>query len=223
VRERPLIPQYSYSLTPQYPSVRFGTEIFFCGIGDFNTRKMFIRRLNVDEDYELYKEVYEWEKDYPRWLQDAEKVARLGFDKFIEQTKDRADIGVFDPEFIAMISVLKRAPQIYEGHVWAKRGTDIEQLAWVVFNLRKSLEKELGMKACYVWIVEKNLPVKKLCMMAGLVPDGGVLIDGESHGKPIKWVRLSYRRVYGEEKTDFDTERDAERDAEYQLQQHEYV
>jgi hypothetical protein len=84
-------------------------------VGDFNTRKMEIRRLNVSEDYELFHRIYEWEKDYPRWLRDAEKVARLEFEQFIEEAKDRADIGVFDPEFTALISVLKRAPRALKG------------------------------------------------------------------------------------------------------------
>lgn len=175
---------------------------------------MEIRRLNVADDLELFRQVYEWEKDYPRWLCDAEKVAKLDFDDFILEAKDRADIGVFDPDLTALISVLKRAPQIYEGHVWAKRGTDIESLAWVVFNLRESLEKQLGMKACYVWIVERNRPVKKLCMMAGLMPDGGRMMDGESHGRPIKWVRLSY----GKKENNVYAERDAERLPEYEFQ-----
>jgi hypothetical protein len=184
---------------------------------------MFIRRLNVDSDLALFREIYEWEKEYPRWLQDAEKVARLDFNDFISQAKDRADIGVFDPQFIAMISVIKRAPKIFEGHVWAKRGTNVESLAWVVFSLRGNLEKEFDMEAAFVWIVERNLPVKKLCMMAGLMPDGGRMTDGESHGKPITWVRLSCRRFYGEEKTGHDAEREHQRLAEYEFQQHEYV
>jgi hypothetical protein len=54
-----------------------------------------------------------------------------------------------------------------------ERETDLEMLRWVLFNLRSSLENELGMKAIFAWIVEKNRAVIRLCGMAGLMPDGG--------------------------------------------------
>jgi hypothetical protein len=176
---------------------------------------MFIRRLSVEEDFKLFREVYRWDRDYPRWYKDAEKVARLKFRTFIEQAKERADIGVFDPEFTGLISVIKRTPEIYEGHVWARRKTSVETLAWAVFNVRESLEKELGMRAAYVWVVKRNRPVRKLCTMAGLMADGAKLIDGESHGKPITWVR----HIYGKAQNHSNDEQQPE----HELRQYELV
>jgi len=151
-----------------------------------------IRRLDPEKDLELYRETYEWDRSYPQWYQDAEKVARLDLEQFIEQAKERADIGIFLPEFVALISILRRAPKVFEGHIWAKRHTKIETLGWAAFNVRKSLERDLGMLAGYVWIVKRNAPIRKLCILAGLVPDGAEFVDGISHGKPITWIRCSY-------------------------------
>lgn len=150
-----------------------------------------IRRLDPIKDRGCFVEAYSWDKDYPRWYQDLEKIAHLPLDKFIDQAPERADFGLFVPDLVGMISILRRAPQVFEGHVWAKRRTPIEPLGSFGAQLRESLQGDLDMKFGYVWIAQKNLPIKKLCAMIGLRPDGAIEIDGESHGRPIVWERYS--------------------------------
>jgi len=150
-----------------------------------------IRRLDPQTDEHLLREVYEWDKDYPRWFQDLEKVSHWPLEQFLAEAPDRADLGVFDDELVALISIIRRAPYVYEGHIWAKRGSRVESLAsgvsWVIERLVEDLKMRLG----YVWIAKRNLPIKQMCIMANLKFDGSTVIDGESHGKPIEWQRFS--------------------------------
>jgi len=151
-----------------------------------------IRRLNPKDDEHLLREIYDWDRELPRWYQDLEKVSHWPLEKFLKEAPDRADLGVFDDEeFVALVSIIRRDAGIFEGHIWAKRGSRVENLAdavsWIVERLIEDLQMRLG----YVWIAKKNRPIKKLCTMANLRFDGSTLIDGESHGKPIEWQRFS--------------------------------
>ncbi len=151
-----------------------------------------IRRLDPTTDEHLLREIYTWDKEHPQWYQDLEKVAGWPLEQFLKEAPDRADLGVFDgEEFVALISIIRRDVGVYEGHVWAKRGNKVEDLAaavnWVVERLTEDLQMRFG----YVWIAKKNRPIKKVCTMAGLRFDGTTLTDGESHGKPIEWQRFS--------------------------------
>lgn len=150
-----------------------------------------IRRLNPNET-DLLRQIYEWDKDFPRWYQDLEKVSHWPLEKFLEEAPDRADLGVFDDdEFKALISIIRRDVGVFEGHVWAKRGSKVEELAdavaWIIERLIEDLQMRLG----YVWVAKKNHPIKKMCTMAALRFDGATITDGESHGKPIIWERYS--------------------------------
>ncbi len=152
-----------------------------------------IRRLNPKTDEHLLRQCYEWDKDYPKWYQDLEKVSHWPLELFLAEAPDRADLGVFDDdEFVALVSIIRRDVGIFEGHIWAKRGSRVENLAAAVSWIMERLIEDLQMRFGYVWIAKKNRPVKKMCTMAGLRPDGATQIDGESHGKPIIWERLSY-------------------------------
>ena len=151
-----------------------------------------IRRLDPDKDRTLYKEVFEWEQGYPRWLRDAEKSCGMSLEEFllVGTLERRADVGVFTPELTGMVSVnFDRGSKVFEGHVWAKRGTSLETLADAILNVIHCCVKDLGLEGFFVWVVKRNNPIKKLCDMIGCVRDGETVFDGESHGKPIEWQR----------------------------------
>lgn len=150
-----------------------------------------IRRLDPEKDRNLYEEAFEWERNYPRWLRDAEKACSVPLPEFLEKADARADIGIFAPEFIGMVSIISRGVKVFEGHVWAKRCTNLGMLAEGVGSVVQSLIVDLEMRAGFVWVAKSNRPIRKLCGIIGLLPDGAEVVDGESHGKPIIWQRLS--------------------------------
>ena len=156
---------------------------------------MNIRRLNPKIDQALYAQAFEWEKNYPRWLRDAEKACSVPLPEFLERAVTRADIGIFAPDFCGMVSIIPRGEGVFEGHIWARRGSAVSVLAEAVDRIRQSLVRDVGMRAGFVWIVKNNRPIKKVCILAGLTPDGAEVVDGESHGKPIVWQRLSCMTV----------------------------
>ncbi len=152
-----------------------------------------IRRLDPEKDRECLIQCFEWDKDYPRWYRNLEKVSHWPLEQFLKEAPDRADLGVFNAdELVALISVIRRDVGIFEAHIWAKRGSCVENLAaaasWVIERLVEDLQMRFG----YVWIAKRNLPIKQLCIMSGLRFDGTTVTDGESHGKPIEWQRFSY-------------------------------
>jgi hypothetical protein len=150
-----------------------------------------IRRL-TERDHEYLIEAYSWDADYPQWYRDLEKVSHWPLEQFLKEAPDRADLGVFDDEkLVALISIIRRGVGVFEGHVWAKRGSKIQELAgatrWVIERLIEDLQMRFG----YVWVAKRNLPIKQMCIMANLRFDGSTVIDGKSHGKPIEWQRFS--------------------------------
>lgn len=152
---------------------------------------MEIRRLNPETDAALYEKAFTWERAYPRWLRDAEKACSIPLPEFIAKAITRADIGIFAPEFVGMVSIIPRGEGVYEGHIWAKRGTVVTDLAIGVGSVVRGLVTDFAMRCGYVWVAKRNTPIRNLCAIIGLLPDGAELIDGESHGRPIVWQRLS--------------------------------
>ncbi len=151
-----------------------------------------IRRLDPEKDRERLAEIYEWDRDYPRWFQDLEKVSHWPLEQFLKEAPDRADLGVFnEDEMVALVSIIRRDVGIFEGHIWAKRHSKVEHLANAVSWVIERLIEDLKMRFGYVWVAKRNLPIKQMCIMAGLRPDGATVTDGESHGKPIEWQRFS--------------------------------
>ena len=158
-----------------------------------------LRRLDPTKDREVYQQVFGWEADYPRWLRDAEKACGVGLDEWLGlgQLERRADIAVYDPELAAMFSIhFDRGPKIFEAHVWAKRRTSLATLVEAADQLISSATNHLGMRAFYVWIAKRNVPIKRLCDRIGCVADG-TMIDGESHGRPIEWQRMTWINPHG--------------------------
>src|SRR6185369_3465490 len=104
-----------------------------------------IRRLDPEKDKECLIEAYSWDKDYPRWYQDLEKVSHWPLEQFLKEAPDRADLGVFsDEQLVALISIIRRAPYVFEGHIWAKRRSRVDDLAgavaWTIDRLREDLK-----------------------------------------------------------------------------------
>lgn len=151
---------------------------------------MTIRRLDLEKDADAYREAYYWDKDYPRWFRETDSVFKPDFETFMEQAEkdDQADIGVFNPELVGLVSMTQRGKGIYEAHLRAKRGTDVDVLAQAAFQVRHSL-REIGMKEVFVWVNKKNKAVQKLCMMAGMRLQGLTMIK-PSGEKLTYWLRM---------------------------------
>ena len=121
-----------------------------------------IRRLNPKEDEHLLRLAYEWDRHLPRWYQDLERVAGWPLEQFLKEAPDRADLGVFDEdEFVALVSIIRRDVGIFEGHIWAKRGSRVENLASAVTWVVERLIEDLQMKFGYVWVAKKKPPYQE--------------------------------------------------------------
>ena len=164
-----------------------------------------IRRLHPIEDESLLREAFEWDAYAPSWYADSDSIFRPGsIEEYLQLAKgeDQIDVGVFDEDLVGLITISRRGDKIYEAHLSAKRGTNVEFLAEAGFQVREQLF-EIGMNVGFVWVAQKNLHVKKLCELVGFLPDGLMMLrgsynvkmlDGTIHYKPIEWVRMRTTR-----------------------------
>lgn len=166
-----------------------------------------MRRLRLPDDEVLIREAYRWDEDRPRWWREMDHVFNSGTeDDFVEKAHNpsTAFIGVFEtdetsytPSMIALIIVETPAPFIHEGHLSVKRGADTVKVATACITLISDLFG-LGMTQAIVWVAERNIGVRRLCVTLGLQPDGVSQWRGACHrktgSKPIKWLRHSINR-----------------------------
>jgi hypothetical protein len=166
-----------------------------------------IRRLDPDRDADLYRQRWEWRERYPRSLRDATAVDSVGsFEEFLEQARcARADIGIFDGELIACVSLQWRGEGVYEIHLSAKRGVRLEQLLEPCLSIQKTIFEDLNARFIYAFTPDWNKGTILLATILGLEPDGVRRLRGTTRGRLITWIRLSQSRAA--------YERDAKTDA----------
>jgi hypothetical protein len=160
---------------------------------------MIIRRLNPTER-DLFAEAWSWRLNAPRWYQDSDKVfGPESFEEFMELAhgEDQADLGVFNPELVGLITLTMRAKNVYEAHLSAKRGTSVDLLSDAAFQVRNLLFEQ-GMEEGYVWVASKNHAVKRICANAGFYANFVTMLKGLSHGRPIEWHQLVTTRAQWE-------------------------
>lgn len=159
-----------------------------------------IRRLDSDTDRDFYAEAWAWDIDAPRWYQDSDAVFRPeSFDEYMKLAHgdDQCDVGVFDDELIGLITVTLRGKGVYEGHLSAKRGANLEMLAEAVLQIRCQLF-ERGMSEAYLWVAAKNRAIRKLCANAGFYGTFVTMLRGSSHNRPIEWEQWVTTRTQWE-------------------------
>lgn len=156
-----------------------------------------IRRLDPDKDVDLYRQAWGWREQYPRSLREATKVHSVEtFEEFLELSRGaRADIGVFEEEFLAVISVQWHSEGIFEIHFSSKRGTRVEQLIEPCLNIQKTIFENLNAKLIFAFTPEWNRSVLLLGQALGLQPTGVTKLFGTtSRGRVIVWAQLAQTR-----------------------------
>ncbi len=154
-----------------------------------------LRRLTKD-DSDLLREAYLWDEGRPQWYREADAVFNCGTaDDLIAQIDDKRKIfvGVFDPDFTAVVIIEWKGDGLFEGHLLARRGTNLETVIESANYLMRDM-LQFGMQEVAVWIAEKNRSVRRLCDSIGLLPDGVVMYKGSYRGRVIRWLRHSIRR-----------------------------
>lgn len=134
-----------------------------------------------------------WERDHPQWYRQMDGVfGPQTPDEFVDLVDDpeNALIGIFNPELTGLITASLASKDRYAVHLWAKRGTSLDVLAEAGYQIREQLVR-FGAKEIFVWVAEKNRPVKQLCARLGLLPDGIEMLKGCYKGKVIVWQRLT--------------------------------
>jgi len=155
---------------------------------------MELRRLETPQDDPLLRQIAEWDKDVPEWYRQMDSV--FGIDSAeglirLVSAPDNAFIGVFNPTLVGMITLSLAGKNRFAVHLWAKRGASLEVLAEAGYQIREQLV-EFGAREIFVWVAEKNRPVRNLCARLGLMPDGVEIIKGSYKKRAIVWIRLTY-------------------------------
>lgn len=154
-----------------------------------------IRRLTID-DADVLREAWNWDTGRPSWYRQMDQVFNRGtVEDFVIQLADpsRAFIGVWSNELYAVVVIQYHGAGVFEGHLLARRGTDIEMIARVVYSLLHDL-LDYGLSEAIVWVAERNTSVRKLCARIGFQPDSVWMWKGAYRNRVIKWERYSIRR-----------------------------
>lgn len=152
-----------------------------------------LRRLD-NGDKDLLRHAFSWDADAPSWYRQMDEVfGPKTVDEFVPLVDDpkNALIGIFNPEFVGLITATLVCKERFEIHLWAKRGTSLDVLEEAGYQIREQLVR-FGAQEIFVWVAEKNRPVKQLCARLGLLPDGIELLKGSYKKKVIVWNRLTY-------------------------------
>lgn len=162
-----------------------------------STPSLTIRRLNPTTDTALYQAAWQWSLGAPRWLRDCAKVWEAA-DKtsYLAAAYDsnRIDVGVFNPEFTGMVTVVLRSKGVYEAYLAAARGTTLEDLGAAINDVYRTLISH-GMRQSFVWVAARNRAIMQLCEGVGFERTGVELWKGQSHGHPIHWRQLAINGV----------------------------
>ena len=157
---------------------------------------MELRRLDPERDEALIREAVGWLDDQPLFFRNCDAVwGTEDADAYLAQMKTdpQADFGVWDGrEFIAVITVSLAGHRVYNSHLMAKRSADVEVLKVAIASVLNQMI-ENGMREGWMLLARKNYGVRRILEIVGMRRDGVTRIKGQSHGKPIEWVRYSVR------------------------------
>ena len=155
-----------------------------------------MRRLDPEADEVLVREAVGWLDAAPRWCRDADAAwGTEDADAYLKQMREepQADFGVFEAgELTAVVTVSLCGKGIYNSHLMARRGARPEAIAACIKALMVRLFEE-GMRESWNWVAARNAGVRRLLEAVGMVRDGVSRFKGQSHGRPIEWLRYSVR------------------------------
>lgn len=151
-----------------------------------------MRRLEKT-DTVLIKEALSWSEGAPRWFRDADRAwGTITPDKYIEQMDDQADFGVFDGELVAVITLSLEGKGIFNSHLMVKRKAPVGLIVVSAVSIIRQLF-ENGMREGWAWPNKRNYGLRRILELIGMKRDGLEIIKGQSHGRPLTWVRYSCR------------------------------
>lgn len=153
-----------------------------------------LKRL-TSEDSELLREAYQWDKGKPQWFLDMDGVfGPQTEDEFVGLADDPQNclLAIFRPIGLRIVQhemvglVIITYGEEFTAHLWAKRGTPLDVL-WADIEQIKQDMFAIGMRACAVWVAERNIGVQRLCGMIGFQPTGVSMYKGTYRGRVIRW------------------------------------
>jgi hypothetical protein len=153
-----------------------------------------LKRL-TSEDSELLREAFFWTQDAPKWHRDMDSTfGPDNVEDFLVMLAEPENIliGIFNPDFVGLLIIACAGNDIFNAHLCAKRGTDLNVLAEGAYQAVQDFLR-MGMKEGFCWVAEKNLAVRKLCDNIDFRHEGVVMYRGTYKGKLIKWLRYSIR------------------------------
>lgn len=154
------------------------------------------RRLDPNEDAPLFEQAYQWIEESPSWRKETEAVfGTLDHEEFMAAPHwdHRVDIGVFAPEFTALVSLTLRAKGVYEISFGAKSGTDPKVIIAAGIEIRDQMWAQ-GMELAVTWTPRWNRTVLAIDKAIGFVSTNVTMLHGVCRGRLIEWVQLILSR-----------------------------
>lgn len=157
-----------------------------------------MRRLEPDRDEPLIREAVGWLDAQPLYFRNADAAwGTESADSYLEQMRReaQADFGVFDGgKFIAVLTVSLEGKGVFNSHLMAKKGANARAITLAVASLMRQMFAA-GMLEAWLWLASRNFGVRRILETVGMRRDGVTRFKGQSHGRPIEWLRYSVRAV----------------------------
>lgn len=153
-----------------------------------------LRRLDPVNDHELIAEALSWVDEFPLWMRESDAAwGQTTVNEYCNEmaTTAQADFGVFDNgEFVGEICLASCGNGRYNSHLMFKRKSNVNCIIVAAMSIAKQL-KEHGAVAIWSWPLKQNRGLHKVLEAIGMRRDGLEMFKGQSHGKPLCWVRYA--------------------------------
>lgn len=158
-----------------------------------------MRRLDPDRDEALVREAVGWVDAQPLFFRNCNAAWDRGDtpEDYLKlmRTEPQADFGLFEgAELVAVITVTLEGRGVFNSHLMVRPGTDPATVARGASGVMKGLLAE-GMVEGWSWLARKNYGARRILEAVGMRRDGVTRFKGQSHGRPIEWVRYSVGRA----------------------------
>jgi hypothetical protein len=146
-----------------------------------------LRLLDIDKDRELFIEAYNWRNRAPRWFRECLNIWKESLEEYLENAVTEFHYGVWvDGEFQASIRLIETVPRIFNIHLYARRGVNLEDLYVSGVTLRDFLVKQ-GIAGFYGYLPIINKGISHLYECLGFEDTGIRVFKGVIRGRVVEW------------------------------------
>lgn len=147
------------------------------------------------EIFERLPDIWQAEKEMPRWFRDANDVWTPALENYIEFVEGHQEIyGLFDGDVLHLCIHFERQVKPSEAVIHLSVLKKVKPSVFVLkcSELRNAQFRQ-GVTTIRAWVQQKNLALCKLLSQIGFSATGLILDCGQSHGQVLRWSMVEVK------------------------------